>query len=199
MSVIITFKPRQVTKQLLFTLSPRAKEVITNRYGLGRDTQKMTLEAIGNQYGITRERVRQIENAALGSIKKSDIFLKEAPIFDELVFAIDSLGGIISENELLELIPKDKNTQNHILLLLTLGDAFNKKKEDNEFKHHWYTDENLRNTISSFLYFIFKSFTSSKNAFISSDSETRSSFERFVYIFLRAVSIVFLKFSAVYQ
>ena len=156
MSVIITFKPRQVTKQLLFTLSPRAKEVITNRYGLGRDTQKMTLEARGNQYGITRERVRQIENAALGSIKKSDIFLKEAPIFDELVFAIDSLGGIISENELLELIAKDKNTQNHILLLLTLGDAFNKKKEDNEFKHHWYTDENLRNTIDTALKNIYK-------------------------------------------
>ncbi len=156
MSVIITFKPRQVTKQLLFTLSPRAKEVITNRYGLGRDAQKMTLEAIGNQYGITRERVRQIENAALGSIKKSDTFSKEAPTFDELVSAIDSLGGIISENELLELIAKDKNTQNHILLLLTLGDAFNKKKEDNEFKHHWYTDENLRNTIDTALKNIYK-------------------------------------------
>jgi len=156
MSVIITFKPRQVTKRLLFTLSSRAKEVITNRYGLGRDAQKMTLEAIGNQYGITRERVRQIENAALGSIKKSDTFSKEAPTFDELVSAIDSLGGIISENELLELIAKDKNTQNHILLLLTLGDAFNKKKEDNEFKHHWYTDENLRNTIDTALKNIYK-------------------------------------------
>ena len=156
MSVIITFKPRQVTKRLLFTLSSRAKEVITNRYGLGRDAQKMTLEAIGNQYGITRERVRQIENAALGSIKKSDTFSKEAPTFDELVSAIDSLGGIISENELLELITKDKNTQNHILLLLTLGDAFNKKKEDNEFKHHWYTDENLRNTIDTALKNIYK-------------------------------------------
>ena len=54
------------------------------------------------------------------------------------------------------MIAKDKNTQNHILLLLTLGDAFNKKKEDNEFKHHWYTDENLRNTIDTALKNIYK-------------------------------------------
>ena len=73
MSAIITFKPKQVTKQLLVVLLPRAREVVTNRHGLGKSTGKMTLEAIGNQYGITRERVRQIENAALGSIRKSDL------------------------------------------------------------------------------------------------------------------------------
>ncbi|MEK7589764.1 MAG: sigma factor-like helix-turn-helix DNA-binding protein [Patescibacteria group bacterium] len=156
MSAIITFKPKQITKQLLIILSPRAREVVINRYGLGKSTGKMTLEAIGNQYGITRERVRQIENAALGSIRKSDAFTGEKNALNELVLAIDSLGGIVSEEELLELISKDKNIQNHALLLLVLGDEFNKKKEDDEYKSHWYVNSDTEEFVNKALKNIYK-------------------------------------------
>ncbi|HJO89779.1 MAG: sigma factor-like helix-turn-helix DNA-binding protein [Candidatus Pacebacteria bacterium] len=156
MSAIITFKPKQVTKQLLVVLLPRAREVVTNRHGLGKSTGKMTLEAIGNQYGITRERVRQIENAALGSIRKSDAFTGEKRALNELASAIDSLGGMVSEDEFLELISKDKNTQNHTLLLLVLGDEFKKKKEDDEFRSHWYVDEGLEDTVHKALKNVYK-------------------------------------------
>lgn len=151
MSAIITFKPKHVTKRILIVLSDRAREVVTNRYGLGKNVNNMTLEAIGNQYGITRERVRQIENAALASIRKSDAFTNEHPTFSELSTAIESLGGIVLEDELLGLISKDKSAQNHALLLLVLGDAFNKKKEDSEFKGHWYVDNELENSVNEAL------------------------------------------------
>lgn len=156
MSAVITFKPKQVTKRLLIALPSRAREVVANRYGLGKSIGKMTLEAIGNQYGITRERVRQIENAALGSIRKSDAFSSEKSALDELAYAIDSLGGIVSEEELLELISKDKNTQNHALLLLALGDEFNKEKENDEFRSHWYVDADLQKSVSDALNNIYK-------------------------------------------
>jgi hypothetical protein len=151
MSLIITFKPKQVTKHLLVALSPRAREVVTNRYGLGKDIGKMTLEAIGNQYGITRERVRQIENVALGSIRKSEAFLNERSVVNELASTIDSLGGLVLEEELLGLISKDRNTQNHALLLLILADEFNKRKEDNEFRSYWYVDQNLEDIVNKAL------------------------------------------------
>lgn len=151
MSAIITLKPKQITKRILIVLPPRSREVVTDRYGLGKDAGKMTLEAIGNQYGITRERVRQIENAALSSIRKSDAFLNEQHSFDELSFAIDSLGGIVAEDELLGFISKDKGAQNHALLLLVLGDAFNKKKEDDEFRSHWFVDANLQTSVNEAL------------------------------------------------
>lgn len=151
MSTIITLKPKQITKRILIVLPSRAREVVVNRYGLGKDAGKMTLEAIGNQYGITRERVRQIENAALSSIRKSDAFLNEQHSFDELSFTIDSLGGIVAEDELLGLISKDKRAQNHALLLLVLGDAFNKKKEDDEFRSHWFVDANLQASVNEAL------------------------------------------------
>ena len=160
MSAIITFKPKQVTKRILIALPDRAREVVTNRYGLGKDPNKMTLEAIGNQYGITRERVRQIENAALASIRKSNIFSNEQITLEELARAIDSLGGIVAEDELLEMVSKDRGTQNHTLLLLDLGDSFNKKKEDDEFKSHWYIDPNLQISVNDALKNIYKNLSS---------------------------------------
>ena len=61
----IKFKPKQVTKRLISVLSERGRDVITKRYGLEGEDKKMTLDAIGKKYGITRERVRQIENHSL--------------------------------------------------------------------------------------------------------------------------------------
>lgn len=141
MSNTLTFKPKQVTKRLLSVLPERAQEVLLARYGLGNNSEKMTLEAIGNQYGITRERVRQIESAALSSIKKSDIFEEEQAVFDELSEVIYNLGGVLVEEELLDTLSKDKGTQNHMLFLLVLGNMFQMKKEDVEFRRRWYVDD----------------------------------------------------------
>ncbi len=137
----IRFKPKQVTKKILEDLPERAYEVIINRFGLNDKAERKTLEAIGNKYGITRERVRQIENAAMSLIRKSDGFKKEKPVFDELKETIDSLGSILSEEDLLNHIAKDSLTQNHIHLYLHLGDQFTKCKEDENFKARWGTDD----------------------------------------------------------
>ena len=139
---IITFKPKQVTKKLTLVLSERPRFVIIKRFGLD-GPEKMTLEAIGNTYGITRERVRQIENFGLNAIKKSPNFQKEQPVFEELVSVATSLGGIVEENNLLSHISKDVKTQNHVNLLLVLGDDFKKEKENKEFKHRWSVDDDI--------------------------------------------------------
>lgn len=140
---LISFKPKQVTKRLINALQSRTKEVIVNRYGLGTDNKRMTLEAIGDMYHITRERVRQIENAALSNIRKSEDFKKEKTAFDELEKTLKAAGGIVSEEDFLNHVTKDKATQNHINFLLVLGDAFRKEREDDEFKHRWYVEPEL--------------------------------------------------------
>lgn len=136
----ISFKPKQVTKRLLAALPQRARDVVERRYGLGQDAQPMTLEAIGELYGITRERVRQIENQALNGMKRSDDFSRIQPYLDELYEAIDSLGTIVHEDDLLEFISKKKDIQNSVNLLLTAGDYFQHGKEDDEFNRHWCID-----------------------------------------------------------
>ncbi len=139
----ITFKPKQVVKRLLSSLSPRALDVMIKRYGLGDDTERMTLEAIGKTYGITRERVRQIENFALASIKKSDSFKKESSTFEELNKLIISMGGVVCEEDFLMHVSKDLSTQNHLYFLLVLGDQFKREKEDDYFRHRWIVDDKV--------------------------------------------------------
>ena len=53
----------------LSTLSTREKEILQRFYGIG--TREMTLEEIGDEYGLTRERVRQIKEKALRGLRKS--------------------------------------------------------------------------------------------------------------------------------
>jgi hypothetical protein len=139
----ISFKPKQVTKRLINSLQARTREVIVNRYGLGTSSERMTLEAIGDMYHITRERVRQIENAALSTIRKSDEFKKEKSVFDELEVALRKAGGIVAEEDFLNHLTKDAGTQNHLNFLMVIGDAFRKEREDEEFKHRWYIDFEL--------------------------------------------------------
>jgi len=143
----ITFKPKQVTKRLLSVLSNRAQDVLMNRMGLGAETKRMTLEAIGKKYKITRERVRQIENYSIASIRKSKEYTKEKPAFDELKKVVSELGSIVSEENLLSHLSKDKSTQNHLHFLLIVGEDFIKEKEDTEFKHRWHIDKDLSKKI----------------------------------------------------
>lgn len=143
----LSFNPKQTTKRLVSVLNERARDVISGRYGLGNDPKKLTLEAIGKKYGITRERVRQIENYAITNIRKSKEYAKEAKVFDEIKEYVRSLGGIISEHDLLSHMSKDKSTQNHLHFLLVIGEEFKKEKEDEEFKHRWHIDSKLAEKI----------------------------------------------------
>jgi hypothetical protein len=137
----LPFKPKQVTKRILSPLQDRAFDVILNRFGLGDDAERKTLEAIGEKYGITRERVRQIENAALTSIRKADSYKGEQATFDELKKIINELGAVVEEEELLNAISKEKSTQNHVHFYLVLGDDFKKEREDEHFLSRWIVDD----------------------------------------------------------
>lgn len=143
----LTFKPKQVTKKILSPLQDRAYDVVFNRFGLGDDSERKTLEAIGERYGITRERVRQIEAAALSSIRKSSEYKEMQTIFKELYSIIDNLGAVVAEDELLNSISKDPNVQNHVHLYLVLGDEFTKNKEDDQFKARWTIDTDLADKV----------------------------------------------------
>lgn len=143
----LLFNPKQVVKRLLSSLPDRAQDVIVGRFGLNQTGDEMTLEAIGKKYGITRERVRQIENYAINHVRKADTYEKEKSVFEELKNIINKMGGVISEDDLLDNLGKDIVTKKYIHFLLVVGDDFNKIKEDVEFKHRWHIDKNLSDKI----------------------------------------------------
>jgi len=159
MDTVLSNKPKQAVKRLLSVLPERARDVISSRYGLGKEPHRQTLESIGKRYGITRERVRQVENYAVHSIKKSDVFAKERPIFEELEKLLESLGGIIAEEDLLNYVSSDRIFQNHLRFLLELSDVFKREKEDDHFKHRWYIDEELAGKVHSALKKLYEGLT----------------------------------------
>lgn len=59
---------KNMVMNILGTLSPREKEVMVMRFGL-EDDQPKTLEEIGSHFGVTRERIRQIEAKALRKLR----------------------------------------------------------------------------------------------------------------------------------
>ena len=143
----ISFKPKKVTKKITSHLQDRASDVIMNRFGLTSDGKKKTLEEIGKKYNITRERVRQVEDAALALIKKSNAYKGEQAVFEELKQLIHKLGSIVAEHELLSYISKDQTTQNHIHFFLVLGDAFKKYREDEHFHARWSVDDAMTDKV----------------------------------------------------
>lgn len=58
-----------MVRELLKTLPEREAEILRQRFGLSGDSEK-TLEEIGDDFGVTRERIRQIQNIALNKLRK---------------------------------------------------------------------------------------------------------------------------------
>ena len=65
----IAFDLRRQTESVLDTLSPKEREVIRMRFGLV-DGAEPTLAELGETFALTRERIRQIEAAALRKLRE---------------------------------------------------------------------------------------------------------------------------------
>ncbi len=147
----LPFKPTATTKKLIQVLPERSRDVIVSRYGLeGRDRAE-TLDSIGKRYGITRERVRQIENHAIKLIQDSAILAKEANAFEALEQAIHDLGGVLSEETILETLAPDTETQNHVYFMLVVGQSFTHVKEDKDLTNRWHVDPDTAKAVESAL------------------------------------------------
>ena len=59
---------KQIVDDVLSTLPTREAEILRMRFGINRE-KAMTLEEVGGHYGITKERIRQIENKAIRKLR----------------------------------------------------------------------------------------------------------------------------------
>ncbi|HVF50286.1 MAG TPA: RNA polymerase sigma factor RpoD [Pyrinomonadaceae bacterium] len=66
---VVASNLREITDEVLATLSPREEKVIKMRFGLSKTGEEHTLEEVGQNFAVTRERIRQIEAKALRKLR----------------------------------------------------------------------------------------------------------------------------------
>lgn len=122
--------------KLLKDLPDRQQEVIIRRFGLRG--QRETLESIGHDLGITRERVRQIEEDALEDLRGKMNTPVCRNVSHYLSDYLNKNSGLKKESVLLEDLGGSK-FKNHVFFLLTLAEPFVRFSENRDFHTLWAT------------------------------------------------------------
>ncbi len=144
---MLSFSPKNVTKELLSGLPERSRKVLTHRFGLTPGGERRTLDAIGRDYGITRERVRQIESHGLAVIRESSVYQAHTASLEDLKRVLTELGGVLAEHNVLDEVPKSETEKNAIIFLLNVGHHFSYKRENEHFHPRWHVDQNLADSL----------------------------------------------------
>jgi len=139
------FDYQKICQDLLGNLPERQKEVISRRFGLKRETPPTyqlsgktgfgeTLEAIGQDFGLTRERVRQIGKEALLEVKpKITGYQKVLQYFKQY---LKRCGGLRKEEILLSDLGGEKERA-RVYFLLTISGDFERFNENEDFYSFW--------------------------------------------------------------
>lgn len=133
---------KKVVTQLISVLNTRNREIIARRFGL-KSGKKETLESIGASYQITRERVRQIEEASLAQIRESleaDSGARIQPFIALAREILNSQNDVVREDELFARFSGSTHetpVNAALVFVLTLSGQFNRSLEDDHFYTFW--------------------------------------------------------------
>ncbi len=136
----------KIEKALLCLTNPRVREVIERRFGLG-DGQPETLESIGKSHGITRERVRQIQDVGLNILRSDEVLSLFGSVFNQLDQLFADHGHLIGEEYLYSMITntdKPHPLRGQLYLILTLGEPYQKVVNDSRFHPFWASSPSAR-------------------------------------------------------
>jgi hypothetical protein len=128
------FEYNKICKELSESLPERTKMIIIRRFGLFGN-EKETLEFIGKEHNVTRERVRQVERDGIKQIKKrlgsyADVF----SFFDK---ELERFGGIKKEESFVENFLQNGDCRNCVIFLLNVSDTILRFSENDETYSLW--------------------------------------------------------------
>ena len=143
---------RQIYLNLTKNFPKRVKNVLTQRFGFEKGKPE-TLELVGKNFGITRERVRQIQEQSFSYIKRENKSTLEE-IFQNFFNYFKKCGNLKKEDILLTDLGRE-NFQRYIYFFLTLGDPFFRYYEKREYFPFWsvnrFSQKDIENTLSLFV------------------------------------------------
>jgi len=129
----ITYDYKSAVEQILEELRrDRDRQIIARRFGFGL-RRRQTLEKIGSDFEITRERVRQIEKAAIGKMRASES--AEIATADELLRAIAAdQGGILPIADVAEMLGAPEIDTPYIVFLALLSPSIEMISDDDDLR-----------------------------------------------------------------
>ncbi len=137
----------KTTEEMLQRLDARSRDIIVRRFGIGKD-EKETLESIGKEYRITRERVRQIEvNAKKELTSMKDVLASTEQFLTEI---FSEHGGLMSESHSVTVVQEKtgQNVSTHTIhFFLTILPSFTPMAPTSLFDTHWQHQASLHDNI----------------------------------------------------
>ena len=140
----------KAAKNILKSVSVRGREILARRFGIGGYKNKETLEVIGQDHKITRERVRQIEAAALNRLRhncQNEIAEISLYLNEEL----NRKGGLASEDEFLTAAASNYGGINYFTFFLSLDDKLIRLSENDDFFSRWTNNRRLADKVETAL------------------------------------------------
>ncbi len=163
----------QFINSLFEELNEKQIKVVADRFGL-KAGEGVTLQEIGDDLGITRERVRQIEEWSLNKLRNK---AKEgaSDFLDLGIKHLSDLSGARRDDHFISDIkniagfnPKIKNLDQKIRFVFWITETPFYQKEDDEMHSFWYVDENAKEGLFNFVKKMLRFFESNdKNVIIN--------------------------------
>lgn len=131
----------QVIEEMFMVLTDKERNVIVQRFSLDNKPRR-TLESIGQQFSVTRERIRQIEKIALGKLRRTSSTTKLSLVNSIADEVIRDSGGILLEKHLVSSILNKLAITNEldssiIKLALSINPDMVKAEKSNIYKSFW--------------------------------------------------------------
>lgn len=130
-----------IVEEMFLVLTNKEKDVIVKRFSLDNKPRR-TLEFIGQQFSVTRERIRQIEKIALGKLRRTVQTTKLNVVNDIADKILNENGGIFVESNLISGIlnvikSSDDVDANIIRLALNINPAIELLENTNVYHPFW--------------------------------------------------------------
>jgi hypothetical protein len=144
----------KLMNSLLHTLGDRQRDIIVSRYGLEPGGEVKTLAELGARYKITRERVRQLESAALKLLRAK--ILKD-PAWSEVIAKsskyLKDCGGVVRSSAFLEELQSlaEGINLNQLILIAEAAGVFNFHPEDKDYYSFFYLDKESLKSARDFI------------------------------------------------
>ncbi len=146
----------QLVENLLNEFTPKQRRVVVGRFGL-KNGERATLQSIGDELKITRERVRQIEEQAIKKLAKR-VKEEAAGIVDYAKKHLASVGGVKRDDSFMEDLIHGldiggdvKHADPKLRFILLVAGVPSYSKNDDDMYGFWFSDEKAKDKFLDFI------------------------------------------------